>query len=1262
MPISPNIAKRNYPLRHLSIRVPWHDSGWNGTVCQNPSANMSCLILKKIGQERDDSQEIANRGKSLEMLEPEHRPCCQDERGFFMAPFEITRTRNHPYKESSSKTHGHFLPTPFRHPSYSAEAVPFLWMRRDSLELFRDKYQLGIDPSNEPDLGFKTGWAQHRDNHEALLNCFFGHIQPQESLCFFYAKRTPLSEDPRRVIVGVGRVKHLPTENLEYLYSVPAKDARLRSLVWERPIQHSIRPTEEGGFLDGFLLPYQDALQLAAENPDFDPAEVVAFAPADRQQEFSFVTEHVSNDAAIGSLLSCSAALRATAKRMKGPWDRYQKWIDTELGRLWKLRGPCPGLGAALTAFGIELGVLVAYDLGKQVGNNEDPWPIVDKMFKNPKSILSEPASRYIGTEHSDVWKCMTPERRELLKLLSRFEITPDQAKLVYVEEERTKANVTCDESEILANPYRLFEVTRKTESPISIFTIDRGLFPDLVVRERHPLPEPSRVETGTDVRRVRAWTVAILESAAANGDTLLPRADVITAIREMEHRPECPVTGDLMSVAEKKFNAEIDVVSLSDGKPAFQLFRLATGTKYIRTEITKRLNGKPHIVHADWPSLLADPNALGPLKPGDVRDECSRKEKSAALQAIAESRFSILIGSAGTGKTTLLAVLCSHPDIAAGGILLLAPTGKARVRMEHAAKKKQLNITGQTLAGYLMESDRYVPKTGQYQMLGPGAPKGRVCDTVIVDETSMMTEEMLAALLEAVAGAKRIILVGDHRQLPPIGAGRPFADIVKRLQPSNIDSLFPKVGKGYAELTFNWRQDPSAPDARLAMWFAGADPGPGEESIFDEISSFGVGNRLRFLTWQTHEECHEKLLQVLQEELPLSSRTDVIGFDKSLGGVEWNGLCYFNRTGNKGGVGEAAESWQILSPVKAMAHGVTGLNRLIHSTFRAMAVDLARRRFRKTPEPLGPEEIVYGDKVINVRNQKRWWDTYPEEGCAQYVANGEIGIAVGQFKGPQAKYTGFPWKLEVEFTSQPRYTYGFKKSDFGEEGDIPLELAYALTVHKSQGSEFGTVILVLPIPCRLLSREMLYTALTRQKNRIVILSQTSPVDLRHYSRAEHSETARRLTNLFTDPEPIVVKERRYDGKHIHRTKRGELVMSKSEVIIANELFNRGIEYAYEKELQFGTGRQCRPDFTIEDAASGLTVYWEHCGMLLDEGYRSRWEMKLQWYRDNGVWPFSEGRGTGPNGLLVVTSDDPATGFDCTGIDSVINQVFGHVT
>ena len=65
-----------YLLRHLSCRVPWHDNGWNGTVCKNPAANGACLILKNCALERDDQKEQKLAGHSLEGLEEEDFPVC----------------------------------------------------------------------------------------------------------------------------------------------------------------------------------------------------------------------------------------------------------------------------------------------------------------------------------------------------------------------------------------------------------------------------------------------------------------------------------------------------------------------------------------------------------------------------------------------------------------------------------------------------------------------------------------------------------------------------------------------------------------------------------------------------------------------------------------------------------------------------------------------------------------------------------------------------------------------------------------------------------------------------------------------------------------------------------------------------------------------------------------------------------------------------------------------------------------------------------
>ena len=92
---------------------------------------------------------------------------------------------------------------------------------------------------------------------------------------------------------------------------------------------------------------------------------------------------------------------------------------------------------------------------------------------------------------------------------------------------------------------------------------------------------------------------------------------------------------------------------------------------------------------------------------------------------------------------------------------------------------------------------------------------------TVIIDEASMLTEEMLAALIQALKGVHRLILIGDPRQLPPIGAGRPFVDIVKHLSPDSVTEKFPRVGPGYAELTIRRRQaGEEREDLHFAEWF----------------------------------------------------------------------------------------------------------------------------------------------------------------------------------------------------------------------------------------------------------------------------------------------------------------------------------------------------------------------------------------------------------------------------------------------------------
>ena len=167
-----------------------------------------------------------------------------------------------------------------------------------------------------------------------------------------------------------------------------------------------------------------------------------------------------------------------------------------------------------------------------------------------------------------------------------------------------------------------------------------------------------------------------------------------------------------------------------------------------------------------------------------------------------------------------------------------------------------------------------------------------------------------------------------------------------------------------------------------------------------------------------------------------------------------------------------------------------------------------------------------------------------------------------------------------------------------GEYDTPPLDLAYALTVHKTQGSEFGTTFVVLKEPCWLMSRELLYTALTRHRNRLIILYNGELTELQKYASDEYSEIARRLTNIFSDPTPIPYeingRKSILEKQLINLTDGGKFVRTKSELLIANELHNRDIEFEYEEPLKLKNGLICFPKFTINDPDTGRNYYWEH--------------------------------------------------------------------
>jgi hypothetical protein len=255
-------------------------------------------------------------------------------------------------------------------------------------------------------------------------------------------------------------------------------------------------------------------------------------------------------------------------------------------------------------------------------------------------------------------------------------------------------------------------------------------------------------------------------------------------------------------------------------------------------------------------------------------------------------------------------------------------------------------------------------------------------------------------------------------------------------------------------------------------------------------------------------------------------------------------------------------------------------------------------------------------------------------------LANGELGrmMKVG-WKGKEKA----GW---ARFETDPGVTISID----GEWAGEALDLGYAMSVHKSQGSDFGGVIVVVPKEerVRLVTRELLYTALTRFTRRMYLLVQGQPGDLdalRIGLWRGASCFLRRHTCLYTAQRAVADIDDWRPEKRIIRTLRDELVASKSEALIATLLEKAKITYYYEKLLIADDGTIRRPDFTIpiETPDGPVELYWEHWGKLGDPTYEASVVRRREWYRRHGL-----------QDRLVET--DEIGGFDAKRIQKVIED------
>ena len=437
--------------------------------------------------------------------------------------------------------------------------------------------------------------------------------------------------------------------------------------------------------------------------------------------------------------------------------------------------------------------------------------------------------------------------------------------------------------------------------------------------------------------------------------------------------------------------------------------------------------------------------------KPID-RDSCQVN----AIRLSLGSQFSIISGGPGTGKTSLMVNILRclvRAGIPAEHILLGAPTGRAAQRMTEAVQysintirnpsdmdMELFNLKGSTLHKILRYRshghDFYYRDTNPLP-----------ASAIILDEVSMVDVVMMDKFLKAVDPAKtRLIFLGDKDQLPSVEAGAVFAEMIpdgtraERFKSRLI--LLEKVyrsGKNLLRLAEQINEGKSP--AFTPVSFESALHIDTDKWAFvrpEGIREWEQDLRL----WTKHHYLspfnkHDKSFMDLISEASDMETDQLVNSDS---GREILRKCF-------AGIGRA----RILSLVRNGTYGCIGINSRITQHLKSLF------------EPSGTQRAFFSGAVIMVTR-----NDYSKE-----LFNGDVGIVIRDANGAYKAFF-------------PRFD-----SYIGLAMDLlpPWEHAFAMTVHKSQGSEFDDVLLVLPgdEKHRLLTREIVYTGITRAKKRVVL-------------------------------------------------------------------------------------------------------------------------------------------------------------------------------